>query len=383
MASPHPGPLHTPATNRNRIGIASQRRFRRSGKRVLILLPLLACCPDISSGRTQIPNSAPLGSTRSVAMDRESSKPKLSDKVVVSNPRGVDQKGQPNRTNEQVILAFQSRDERESHRAVEEVLSRGDRMIPLLMQLRGDSRKFSGYGLGDPMTASYIYTTIAGQKQPKGSVITVEVAAMYLISAIYHESLAFARAPYLTDGSYVKDLNYNTDECVRMAWDSVEQWSQSLRQEGLVSLRAKGQEPLGGSLVRFWGSNVIDHAQSQEPMVVRASSAVFPLIAALAEESGTVVVEVKIKPDGTVAEANVVDGHRLFLVAAKASSRQWVFNSVTGPNVFRTARLTFDFKLIRRESRPEELSPVFIPPYAVEIRATVPADDLTKSEDPP
>lgn len=315
-------------------------------------------------------------------MDRENPKLKTSEKVVVKEPAKVDQKGQPKITDEQVIHALRSKNEAESDRAVKEVLKRGDRMIPLLMQLRGDSHKFSGYGLGQPKAAFYVYKPVGNQQQPKNDVITVEVAALYLTNAIYHESLEFAQAPYLTDGSNVQDLN-NTDERVKMAWDSVEHWSQSLRHDGLASLREKGQEPLRGSPVRFVGSNVIDHARSQEPRVVRASSAVFPLIAAVAEESGTVVVEVKIKPDGTVAEANVVDGHRLFLVAAEASSRRWVFNSVTESNVFRTARLTFDFKLIRKESRTEELLPVFIPPYGVEIRATVPAVEFTKSLDPP
>ena len=81
MASPHPGPLHSHATNNNRSRLASQRRFRRSRKRVLMLLPLLVCCPDISRSRTQIPNSSRTGSTRSTAMDRENPVPKTSERV--------------------------------------------------------------------------------------------------------------------------------------------------------------------------------------------------------------------------------------------------------------------------------------------------------------
>ncbi len=125
------------------------------------------------------------------------------------------------------------------------------------------------------------------------------------------------------------------------------------------------------------------HQQSQEPMVVKAIPAIYPRIAAVAEESGTVVIEVKIKPDGTVAEANAVGGHKLFRVAAEKSSRLWVFNSITGPNISRTARLTFAFKLIPKAANPEELLPVFMPPYGVETRATIPAYVFHKNVDPP
>ena len=123
--------------------------------------------------------------------------------------------------------------------------------------------------------------------------------------------------------------------------------------------------------------------QSQEPAVVKAIPAIYPNIAAVAEESGVVVVEVKINPDGTVEEATAVDGHKLFRVAAERSARQWVFNPVTEPNNARTARLTFSFKLMPKTANPEELLPVFMPPYGVEIRGAMPSYILHKNVDPP
>lgn len=123
--------------------------------------------------------------------------------------------------------------------------------------------------------------------------------------------------------------------------------------------------------------------QPREPTVIKAIPAIYPRIAAVAEESGAVIVEVKINPDGTVAEANAVGGHKLFRVAAENSARQWVFNLITEPNTPRTARLTFSFKLIRKAATPEELLPVFMPPYSVETRGTVPAYIFHKNVDPP
>jgi len=123
--------------------------------------------------------------------------------------------------------------------------------------------------------------------------------------------------------------------------------------------------------------------QVQEPTVIKAIPAVYPRIATLAKESGTVVIEVQIKADGTVADANVVDGHRLFRVAAQRSARNWVFNSITDPTLSRAARLTFSFKLIPRTVNPEELLPVFLPPYGVEIRGTTSGDKFQRNVDPP
>jgi TonB family protein len=121
----------------------------------------------------------------------------------------------------------------------------------------------------------------------------------------------------------------------------------------------------------------------QEPIVVKAMPAIYPRIAAVAAQSGTVIVEVRIKSNGTVAQAKAVEGHELFRVAAEKSARLWVFNSISEPNVSRTARLTFSFKLVLRTTNPEELLPVFMPPYRVETRGTTPAYVFHKNVDPP
>jgi TonB family protein len=124
-------------------------------------------------------------------------------------------------------------------------------------------------------------------------------------------------------------------------------------------------------------------APQDQVLVTRAVPALYPILAAVAGESGAVIVEVKIKSDGTVAEASAVDGHKLFKAAAEKSAYQWTFNSVAEQNVFRVVRLTFSFKLFPKTANAETLLPVFLPPYSIEIRGAPPAHSYPKDVDPP
>lgn len=123
--------------------------------------------------------------------------------------------------------------------------------------------------------------------------------------------------------------------------------------------------------------------QSGELKVTRAVPAVYPILAAVAKASGTVIVAVTIEPDGTVAEASTLEGHEVFRAAAERSARQWVFNSVEDPGLTRTTRITYSFKLITGTSNPQDLVPVFLPPFSLEIRGTIPNYVDTKNVDPP
>src|SRR5262245_15729427 len=92
-----------------------------------------------------------------------------------------------------------------------------------------------------------------------------------------------------------------------------------------VFLIAKGTALLA-SPVHTIGSE--QSVSQSEILVVRATPALFPPIAALARESGTVVVEVKIKSDGTVAEATTIEGHKLFNAVAEKSAYNRAFIDV-------------------------------------------------------
>jgi TonB family protein len=137
------------------------------------------------------------------------------------------------------------------------------------------------------------------------------------------------------------------------------------------------------SVFLLFTGGTVRNAQAPEPGVIRAVPAVYPILAAVAKTSGTVIVEVTIKPDGSVAEASTIEGPEVFRVAAERSARQWVFNRVEDEHLSRTARLTYSFKLIAATSNAEDLVPIFMPPFRLEIRGVTPKYIVAKSVDPP
>jgi len=168
------------------------------------------------------------------------------------------QKEDENRTVEKlgdqdVIAMLSNRNTESAHMAVEEIMRRGDRMIPLLLLCKGNKSFFYGYGLGHHLSSFVIRLPAKDTDINDGSFITVEVAALYLISSIYHKTTEFAQAPYLSDGKPVDRQRFNTAERVREAWESTEKWMEAFTSEGIEPLRSKGLSPLSRSKVRFWG----------------------------------------------------------------------------------------------------------------------------------
>ena len=107
--------------------------------------------------------------------------------------------------------------------------------------------------------------------------------------------------------------------------------------------------------------------------VTKAVPAIYPNIAAVAEASGTVIVEVKIGQDGLVLETKTLEDHKLFRVAAEQAAKLWIFNSVSSTDPPRTAQIRFIFNFVpKKMASREELLPRFLPPLAVEMRATKP-----------
>lgn len=158
------------------------------------------------------------------------------------------------RAYEEVVLALGSPDIKEAHEAVLEVVRRGEPMIPHLLKLKGRGQAFRGYGLGHANASQLISLPSGDDKRDKGHVVTLEVAALYLICAIYHANLSFAQSPYLTDLSLqpIKRRTFNSTRLISKAWRSTTAWGAQLRKVGLESLRATKQDPLSGSGVAFW-----------------------------------------------------------------------------------------------------------------------------------
>ena len=159
-----------------------------------------------------------------------------------------------NLKDEDIIAVLMSRNTESAYAAVEEIMRRGDRMIPLLQRCKGEKRFFYGYGLGHRLSTFVIPFPVKGTEIDDGSFITIEVAALYLISSIYHKTTEFAEAPYLTDGKPVSWQRFNTPERVREAWESTEKWIEAFKSEGLETLRSKRLSPLSRSKVHFWAT---------------------------------------------------------------------------------------------------------------------------------
>jgi len=96
----------------------------------------------------------------------------------------LEQKRMQSLTNSQVIEALSSHNNKEAHKAVVEIMTRGEMMLPLLASCKGDSRYFYGYGLGDSEAAFIFPIPSSDEEENDGEYITIEVAALYLISLL-------------------------------------------------------------------------------------------------------------------------------------------------------------------------------------------------------
>ena len=132
-------------------------------------------------------------------------------------------------------------------------MRRGERLIPLLLARKGDKRFFYGYGLGPDNSWNHPVPQVDSDPN-SGEYTTMEVTAIYLICAIYYETLNFADTSYLSDGTWTDGHKFNTPKRVGDAWISIEQWVRTLNNEGLQELQAKKAFPLQHANVRFWGT---------------------------------------------------------------------------------------------------------------------------------
>ena len=133
-------------------------------------------------------------------------------------------------------------------------MRRGPSMIPLLLKNKGNRQPFRGWGLGNPQAAQSMSWPTGNAKFDEGRVINVEVASLYLISALYYETLEFAQSPNLTDLSLPpsEQRTLNTRELIEKAWTATEAWAITLAAGDIESLRSKQQDPLKDSQVGFW-----------------------------------------------------------------------------------------------------------------------------------
>lgn len=119
------------------------------------------------------------------------------------------------------------------------------------------------------------------------------------------------------------------------------------------------------ALATVWGSGAED-----QPSVISAVAPIFPPTAIAANINGSVVVEVKIDMSGKVTATQIIEGHPLLrqVRSFEDTARRWQFNQVTRGDALRSARLTFVFRIMPKETPTDELTPVYTPPYQVEVR---------------
>ncbi len=88
--------------------------------------------------------------------------------------------------------------------------------------------------------------------------------------------------------------------------------------------------------------------------------------------SGEAIVAVKIASDGSVTSTEAVSGNSVLVAGSMQIARRWKFAPTKDKNRIRTARLTFVYRLVPRDTPVDELLPIFKPPYRVEVVHVLP-----------
>lgn len=146
-----------------------------------------------------------------------------------------------------------------ANEAVAEVFRRGEKIMPTLLAVKGDKRLFYGVLVKNPSFSMEIRSPsddseVNARWLKEGKLVTVEVAAVYLIVAIYYDSLSISQSPYLTNDSLppAKRRAANTEDVVSKAWEAIDVWSEKFKTLGLEKLRASKDAPLAQASVSFW-----------------------------------------------------------------------------------------------------------------------------------
>lgn len=101
-------------------------------------------------------------------------------------------------------------------------------------------------------------------------------------------------------------------------------------------------------------------------VVVAVAPSYFPL-ALSSHTSGEVIIEVKINSLGAVTSADAISGNPVLVGGSRQVARRWKFASISDEKRIRTARITFVYRLVAKDTPIDDLFPIFKPPYRVEI----------------
>lgn len=146
-----------------------------------------------------------------------------------------------------------------ANEAISEIMRRGEKIIPTLLAVKGDKRFFYGVLVKNPSFSMETRwpsdnAVVNARWLKEGKLVTMEVAAVYLIVAIYYDSLSISQSPYLTNDSLppARRRAANTEDVVSKAWEAIDVWSEKFKTLGLEKLRANKDAPLAEATVSFW-----------------------------------------------------------------------------------------------------------------------------------
>jgi len=112
----------------------------------------------------------------------------------------------------------------------------------------------------------------------------------------------------------------------------------------------------------------------EQPSVMRAVVPVFPHHATEMGPwaMGSVILEAQVNHKGDVIDVHAVSGHPLLYKVSENAIRRWLFAPCSDKSKARSVRLKFIFKLMDEGTAEEDLSPIFTPPYQIEVRRILP-----------
>jgi TonB family protein len=156
-------------------------------------------------------------------------------------------------------------------------------------------------------------------------------------------------------------------------------WSKLMRHKLIFTFFMVAAVLLAGLHIVIGASS--NAAVVEPPPVVAAIPPPYPIVALAIHASGEVTVEIAINAKGAVISAKA-SGHKLLAGAAERAAKQWRFTPVTdGSN--RTATMVFSFQIMSPCTPAADLTPIFYPPYKVEVRGEQPSpmpSDMSPAE---
>lgn len=113
------------------------------------------------------------------------------------------------------------------------------------------------------------------------------------------------------------------------------------------------------------------------PLVTRAVAPVFSPILALMLREGHIAVLIRINHRGEVVSATVAQAKWLqpivdsstYVQPVLNAARRWQFAPLTDAAPDREVQLDFTFVIVPKDSKLEDCTPVFLPPYKMELRS--------------